>query len=108
MARDLMRALLVAGAMWSMPGFALDDPTALPLPAAPGIDTARPALAVTAIKRSGGVRLAVVNGREVRVCDRLPEGRVVKIGEDAVVLRQGREVSVLRLYPQVDRRIRKP
>ena len=85
----------------------LPDPTALPAaPATAGADGGRPAVSLTAIKQRGGQRIAIINGREVAVGGRYQDARVVRISESEVVLRQGGETTVLRLYPQVEKRLR--
>ena len=84
---------------------ALPDPTALPAaPAAEG--SASPGISLTAIKRSGKQRLAVIGGQELAVVGRYQDTRVVRITESEVVLRRGAEVTVLKLYPHVEKRQR--
>jgi MSHA biogenesis protein MshK len=84
----------------------LPDPTALPvMPAATG-GAVKPAIPLTAIKRSGNRRVAVIGGREVAVGGRYQDARVVKISESEVVLRRAGETTVLKLYPQVEKRPR--
>jgi len=85
---------------------ALPDPTALPAaPAATG-GAGNPAILLTAIKRSGKNRVAVIGGLEIAVGGRYQDARVVKISESEVVLRRGGETTVLKLYPQVEKRPR--
>ena len=84
---------------------ALPDPTALPAaPAAEG--GASPGISLTAIKRRGKQRLAVIGGQELAVGERYQGARVVRITESEVVLRRGAEVTVLKLYPHVEKRLR--
>lgn len=84
---------------------ALPDPTALPAaPAAEG--GASPGISLTAIKRRGKQRLAVIGGQELAVGERYQGARVVRITESEVVLRWGAEVTVLKLYPHVEKRLR--
>jgi MSHA biogenesis protein MshK len=60
----------------------------------------------SAIKRSGKNRVAVIGGQEIAVGGRYQDARVVKISESEVVLRRGGETTVLKLYPQVEKRPR--
>ena len=83
----------------------LPDPTAPPAaPAAEGV--ASPGISLTAIKRSGTQRLAVIGGQEIAVGGRYQDARVVRITESEVVLRRGAELTVLKLYPHVEKRLR--
>ena len=85
---------------------ALPDPTRPPAalwapadaaPAAPS----RPQLqSVLISNRPGGRRLAVIDGRSVRAGDKVGGAVVVSIGEASVVLRRGKTLETLRLYPQ--------
>ncbi|ODU50037.1 MAG: hypothetical protein ABS92_04295 [Thiobacillus sp. SCN 63-374] len=94
-------ALLTSTGVWA----GLPDPTALPVaPAAK--DSASPGISLTAIKRRGAQRLAVIDGQEVAVGGRYQGARVVRITESEVVLRRGTDVTVLELYPHVEKRPR--
>ncbi|MFH1816973.1 MAG: MSHA biogenesis protein MshK [Pseudomonadota bacterium] len=94
-------ALLTSPGVWAD----LPDPTALPAaPAAEG--GASPGISLTAIKRRGTQRLAVIGGQEVAVGGRYQGARVVRITESEVVLRRGADVTVLELYPHVEKRLR--
>lgn len=94
-------ALLASTGVWAD----LPDPTALPAaPAAEG--SASPGISLTAIKRRGTQRLAVIGGQEVAVGERYQGARVVRITESEVVLRRGADVTVLELYPHVEKRQR--
>jgi MSHA biogenesis protein MshK len=53
---------------------------------------------------SNGRKVAIVDGREVRLNDRFGDARVVKITETEVVLRSGRHVQTLKLFPDVEKR----
>ena len=86
---------------------ALPDPTALPVaPAAEGSGSASSGISLTAIKRRGKQRLAVIGSQELAVGGRYQDARVVRITESEVVLRRGAEVTVLKLYPHVEKRLR--
>jgi MSHA biogenesis protein MshK len=49
-------------------------------------------------------RIAVINGESYRLGDRFGDGRVAKISETEVVIRQGSRNEVLKLYPGSERR----
>ena len=49
-------------------------------------------------------RLAVINGQTVALGEKYGEARVVKISEGEVVLRNGQDVQVLKLFPNVEKR----
>ncbi len=113
MDRAVMRAprcVFLAGALLALaPGVfaqALVDPTrppdAAPVPAsAASAGAARPQLqSVLISNRPGGRRLAVIDGRSVRAGDKVGGAVVVSIGEASVVLRRGKTLETLRLYPQ--------
>ncbi len=89
-----------------LPALALPDPTAPPaMPDAAGASS-QPALTLAAIKRNGRTRTAVIGGREIPEGGHYQDARVMRIGESEVVLRRGGETTVLRLYPQVEKRLR--
>jgi MSHA biogenesis protein MshK len=44
-------------------------------------------------------RVAVVSGKTLRVGDKLGDAQLVKISENEVVLRTGKNLQVLKLYP---------
>ena len=103
------RCVFLAGALLALaPGVfaqALVDPTrppdAAPVPAsAASAGAARPQLqSVLISNRPGGRRLAVIDGRSVRAGDKVGGAVVVSIGEARVVLRRGKTLETLRLYP---------
>lgn len=84
---------------------ALPDPTAPPARIETEAGESRPNHALTAIKLSRGQKIAVIDGQEVAVGGRYQDGRVVRIGENEVVLRRGRELTVLRLYPDIEKKV---
>lgn len=49
---------------------------------------------------SSGRRVAVIDGRTVRVGDRVGEASVESIGGTIVTLRRGKTLETIRLYPQ--------
>ena len=112
MDRAVMRAprcVFLAGALLALaPGVfaqALVDPTRPPdaapvLGSAVSAGAARPQLqSVLISNRPGGRRLAVIDGRSVRAGDKVGGAVVVSIGEASVVLRRGKTLETLRLYP---------
>ena len=106
------RCVFLAGALLALaPGVfaqALVDPTrppdAAPVPgsaASAGATQAQLQLqSVLVSKQPGGRRLAVIDGRSVRAGDKVGGAVVVSIGEASVVLRRGKTLETLRLYPQ--------
>lgn len=106
MVARMMRLILAALLSAPLGAHALPDPTALPaLPGSAGAEAgAAPTLA--AIKRTGRTRTAVIGGREIPEGGHYQNARVVRISESEVVLRRGGETMVLRLYPQVEKRLR--
>ena len=96
-----MVALMAMPCAWAD----LPDPTAPP--AAPAAaEGASPGISLTAIKRIGKQRFAVIGGQELAVGGRYQDARVVRITESEVVLRRGAELTVLKLYPHVEKRLR--
>jgi MSHA biogenesis protein MshK len=49
-------------------------------------------------------RIAVISGKSVRLGDKYGEGRVVRITETEVAIREGGATQVLRLFPESERR----
>ena len=49
-------------------------------------------------------RVAIIDGQAVALGEKYGEARVVKIAEDEVVLRNGQEQQVLKLFPMVEKR----
>lgn len=103
------RCVFLAGALLALaPGVfaqALVDPTRPPdaapvLGSAASAGAARPRLqSVLISNQPGGRRLAVIDGRSVRAGDKVGGAVVVSIGEASVVLRRGKTLETLRLYP---------
>ena len=48
---------------------------------------------------------AIINGQLVRVGDKFGEARVVQISESEVVLRTGKDVRKLKLFPGIEKRL---
>jgi MSHA biogenesis protein MshK len=53
---------------------------------------------------SPGRTMAMISGQMVKVGDRVGEARVIKISETEVVLRNGKELETLKLFPGVEKR----
>lgn len=106
MAARMMAFALVA--LLAMPATAgsLPDPTALPSTQAPDGGDDQQAWTLTAIKLSRKQKIAVIDGQEVAVGGRYRDARVVRISESEVVLRRGRDTTVLKLYPHVEKKLR--
>ena len=49
-------------------------------------------------------RVAVIDGQTVALGEKFGEARVVRIAEDEVVLRNGQDRQVLKLFPMVEKR----
>lgn len=52
---------------------------------------------------SNGRRIAIISGKEVKENDRFNGARVVRISDTEVVLRSGKQVQVLKLFPDVNK-----
>ncbi len=50
-------------------------------------------------------KVAIINGQSVTVGEKVGESEVIMIGENEVVLRNGRDVQVLKLFPAVQKRV---
>ncbi len=104
-----LSAVLLAG-LWGIGvsrGEVLPDPTRPPAGAlAPGGAEAagppRPVLQSVII--SGRNRSALINGRMVRAGDKVGDAVLVRIGESAVVLRSGKTLQTVKLFPGVEKR----
>lgn len=49
-------------------------------------------------------RVAVINGQTVQVGDKVGDAKVFKISETEVVLKNDKEVRVLKLFPEIEKR----
>lgn len=117
MAGSMNRAPLLAGMILlatisSAQGQALGDPTrpanAPAAVAATGGGEATASGLQTIIRRKGAKPAAVINGEYVALGGKIGDARLVKIGEDSVLLQgpEGREE--LRLYPGVEKKPSRP
>jgi len=106
-ARTLGALALLAAVLLPAAATAQDlrDPTRPPDAPLAGSDSG--AIATRAAPRlqsvlvsSNGRRVAVIDGRTVRVGDRVGEASVTGIGETSVALRRGKTIETIRLYPK--------
>lgn len=74
-------------------------PGASALPAEPAAPQLQSVLIST---HAGGRRIAVIDGQALSVGEKFRAAVVIKITETQVVLRRGRELQVLRLYPAAE------
>lgn len=109
MAQSLMRfrqwwlagLLVLAGAASAE---VLVDPTRPPTALIPAHvlaagETTGPVLQSVLVSR--GRRIAIISGKEVREKEKFNGARVVRISDTEVILRNGRQVQTLRLFPDV-------
>jgi MSHA biogenesis protein MshK len=109
---SLVCALVAAGASPAAAAQArLPDPTRPPQAAASaGADAPAPAKGAKPPARLQSVlispqrRLAVIDGRTVRLGGEIDGARVVAITESTVTLRRGAQTEMLKLYPAVDKK----
>jgi MSHA biogenesis protein MshK len=85
----------------------LVDPTRPPAALNPALanvsaENAGPVLQSVLISR--GRKVAIISGKEVRVNEKFGDARVVKITETEVVLRNGKEMQTLKLFPEMNKR----
>lgn len=109
MARALL--LLLAPAAFAPAHAQLTDPTRPPaslvatVPGASALpaEPAEPQLQSVLISmRDGGRRVAVIDGQALRLGEKFRDAVLIKITETDVVLRRGRQLQVLRLYPAAE------
>jgi MSHA biogenesis protein MshK len=106
--RLMLAALLLASGCAHAQG--LPDPTR-PATAAPAaFADAAPAAqlghlqAVLIGRRPGGRRIAVIDGKMLRVGDKFGTTVLVSISDDAVILRSGTKLTPLKLFPAQQKR----
>lgn len=84
----------------------LPDPTRPPAFIAVGSEQSAAAAPVLQSVLISPTRVvAVISGQTVKVGDKFGEARVIKIAESEVVLRNGQDVQVLKLFPNVEKRL---
>lgn len=80
-------------------------PASLGVPVVDG-NVAQPSgLQLQSVLIGPGRVIAVISGQTVRVGDKVGEAQVVEIRESEVVLRTGKELRMLKLFPDIDKRL---
>lgn len=84
----------------------LNDPTRPPTIAAETVGSAASdgAAILQSILISSQRREAIINGKTVRVGDKVGNARVASITETDVVLRDGKNSQVLKLFPNIEKK----
>lgn len=108
--RHSMICYAAAGLMYVMHPLAIAQP--LPDPTRPpagsvtaGEETASAARPILQSVLISPKRMeAIVSGKTVRVGDRVGEARVVRIAENEIILRIGKDLEVLKLFPDIEKR----
>lgn len=105
------RLLTISGFMLCLPSVHaqdLPDPTrppavmdARPEPTA-GVQAGGPVLQSVLISPTR--KAAIISGRTVALGEKFGDARVVKITETEVVLRNGKEMQTLKLFPEIEKR----
>lgn len=67
-------------------------------------DDAPSAPALQSVLIGPGRRVAVINGQTVKVGDTVGDAQLVKISEGEVMLRSGKELRILKLFPELEKR----
>jgi MSHA biogenesis protein MshK len=88
----------------------LVDPTRPPssISATPDAANDAPAsagLVLQSVRVSPTRVVAIINGQSVRVGEMVGEAKVIKISDGEVVLRTGKELQVLKLFPNVEKHL---
>jgi len=100
-------AMLVAAFVLPAQAETLVDPTRPPASVSPG-DVHSPAAQAGPVLQSiliSPVRtVAIISGQTVRVGDRIGDAQVAKITENEVILRSGKGLQTLKLFPSVEKR----
>ncbi len=84
---------------------ALTDPTRPPdalNPWLPGGAQAATGPVLQSVLISPGRKVAIINGQEVRLNGKFGNARVTRITETEVVLRDGKNIQKLKLFPAID------
>jgi len=109
----LLACTLLAGTVSSALGQAMADPTrpALAAESGPGMAGSEAPAASglqTIIRRAGAKPAAVINGEYVVLGGRVGDARLVKVGDDSVILRGPTGTEELRLIPGVEKKAAVP
>ena len=96
-------------AMFSLPALAatevLPDPTRPPTSIDGTASAVSSGPALQSVLVSRGRTIAIISGRTVKVGDRFGDAIVVKITEGEVLLRSGKQVQTLKLFPGPEKRV---
>jgi len=109
MKRCHARYLLALACSLAPAADAMTDPTRPPASVVVAIEAqeatrvAPPVLQSVIIGKSG--RSAIIDGERVEIGGTFRDAKVVRIAEDEVVLRQGGVTQVLKMYPDVERKV---
>jgi hypothetical protein len=89
---------------WAAAAAPFADPTRPPdaVPDGPAAVRAGPMLESVLIAPDR--RIAVISGRQVRLGDEFDGGKIVRITESEVSIRNGESTEVLKLFPEVEKR----
>lgn len=106
--RGLAGSVLAMLICVTLPGYAqgMTDPTRPPVTS----DTGDAGLSAEAVPELQSVLIspqraeAIISGRAVKLGDKVGDARVTKITEDGVVLRNGKDMQVLKLFPNIEKR----
>ncbi len=86
----------------------LPDPTRPPASLGVGLESGAPEAdagpRLQSILIAPGRRFAIVSGQTVHVGDKIGEAQVITISEGEVVLRNGKDLQTLKLFPEVEKR----
>lgn len=100
-------ALCLLAVTASVMAESLVDPTRPPAALNPALANASAAYtgpALQSVLVSRGRKVAIIDGKEVRVNEKFGDARVIRITETEVVLRSGKNVQTLKLFPDMDKR----
>lgn len=108
-ANNLISAFGFVLAMLSAPAMAavenLPDPTRPPASIDGTVSAAPSGPALQSVLVSSGRTIAIISGKTVKVGDKFGDADVVKISESEVVLRSGKRVQTLKLFPGLEKRL---
>ena len=85
----------------------LVDPTRPPAalnPALANASTVNTGPVLQSVLVSRGRKVAIISGKEVKLNEKFGDARVIRITETEVVLRRGKSVQTLKLFPDMDKR----
>jgi MSHA biogenesis protein MshK len=83
----------------------LPDPTRPPVSTDGTVPAASSGPALQSVLVSPGRTIAIISGKAVKVGDKFGDANVVKITESEVVLRSGKRIKTLKLFPGIEKRL---